>query len=549
MNDFLSKLLNINPKIDELDLPSPLVNLNPAVKNDEQSIIPTSDLKDTNLVKKENLNLPEKPDFNKLIETEIKDANSDTTDEQDLDSAISKAQSPIEKYNNLLKSYSSLKTRPNMVGDLTRLQSEGTEGANLFGAGAKVAQGLASRYGANIGDAQDLVKNLKEQNQQLPKNIEEAQTINQMAVMADPNSDISKFSRDRAIDMLGRLNPNMSEEQKNQLKNTLSTMSASDLEKIGFKGAASGLGTIRPFMNTDRVTKEGHPVKFDPNSGTYYDGITNRPISNNESIPRDIARKLEQTGNYGYITPQGAVEIKPSGSIGKPLQTNEQKLENKPTDVTETDLNKINPKFYKDNFLKVRSELQNDKDIESARKMSSNVTNILTKLNALDPKNPKVDSGIKEALAAQAGSISVGGGRLAEGVIKEFGGAGGIQARMSRYLDENFKGQMSPEDIKFFKDFSLKMAKAAQQDALDKSQIYMDQVKSFPGFEGAIDDANAAKLLHVDSLMKNTTLDKYYKNQQEKAQKTIIKKGYNPKTNQTQFIYSDGTKEIKDGKL
>lgn len=31
--------------------------------------------------------------------------------------------------------------------------------------------------------------------------------------------------------------------------------------------------------------------------------------------------------------------------------------------------------------------------------------------------------------------------------------------------------------------------------------------------------------------------------------KTVVKKGFNPNTNQTQFIYSDGTKEIKDGKL
>ena len=30
--------------------------------------------------------------------------------------------------------------------------------------------------------------------------------------------------------------------------------------------------------------------------------------------------------------------------------------------------------------------------------------------------------------------------------------------------------------------------------------------------------------------------------------KTVVKKGYNPKTNQTQLIYSDGSKEIVDGK-
>lgn len=33
------------------------------------------------------------------------------------------------------------------------------------------------------------------------------------------------------------------------------------------------------------------------------------------------------------------------------------------------------------------------------------------------------------------------------------------------------------------------------------------------------------------------------------SNKMVVKKGYNPKTNQTQLIYSDGTKEIKDGRL
>ena len=38
------------------------------------------------------------------------------------------------------------------------------------------------------------------------------------------------------------------------------------------------------------------------------------------------------------------------------------------------------------------------------------------------------------------------------------------------------------------------------------------------------------------------------KPEEKKGEKTIVKKGYNSKTNQTQFIYSDGTKEIVDGK-
>ena len=34
----------------------------------------------------------------------------------------------------------------------------------------------------------------------------------------------------------------------------------------------------------------------------------------------------------------------------------------------------------------------------------------------------------------------------------------------------------------------------------------------------------------------------------QEGEKSVVRKGYNPKTNKTQLIYSDGTKEIVDGK-
>ena len=46
----------------------------------------------------------------------------------------------------------------------------------------------------------------------------------------------------------------------------------------------------------------------------------------------------------------------------------------------------------------------------------------------------------------------------------------------------------------------------------------------------------------------STTSSNSSSSKKSAPQKTVVKKGYNSKTNQTQLIYSDGTKEIVNGK-
>jgi hypothetical protein len=437
-----------------------------------------------------------------------------------------------------------------LLSDFQRLknaqdkQLQDQKNIRLRAAARGFADSVAAGHGANIDDEKEFV------NREMKFAAQPVQDImTQMKLGGsdanDPNSDVSKFAREQAVNVMARLNPKINREE--YLKK-FEGMSAAQLEKLGFKGSGN-VGTIRPFTPTDRTTMNGEPIKFDPNTGQWLAGNAGRPIGDNEAVPRDIARKLDQSGNYGYVTPKGAIEVGTSKTAQKvpAPQVDEDTGEALPTQVKEGDINQINPKIYKENFLKAREDLMHDKDIEQARKVNQNATNILSKVNALEPGKP-VDSGIAEALAAQAGSISVGGGRLAEGVIKEFGGAGGIENTIKRYTTKMINGQMTPEDIKFFRDFALKMQTAAAQDAQDKSQIYIDRVKSLPGFEGSIDNQNAAKLLNLDNLMKNTYVDKY--NQMQTDSKKGEVKRLDPKTGRT-AVFNAKTKQFlrwDDGK-
>ncbi len=387
----------------------------------------------------------------------------------------------------------------------------------------QIAQGLARGYGADIGAGDAGIKALQEQAKLPVANIKQqidtakeamgtaktAFDYQETQKMADPKSDISKFYQEQAKAALKKLNPDSEMD--------FSGISANQMMK---NPMIKALMSQQPHINGFGQfidAKTGHPLVSRSAMGQVevIDTITGQKVDQNTLVARPIGYQDPTSGLRGNLTAQG-MYIPGQGpatqqSAPVPLKdaiTGEIQKAQPPTAVDELQLNKMNPKIYKESFLKTREDLMHDKEIEQARKVNSNVTNILTKLNALDPNDPKVDAGIKEALAAQAASISVGGGRLAEGVIHEFQGSGGLMNKIKRYVDEKGPGYMSPEDVDFFKKFAIKMQKAVTQDAIDKSQTYVDRVKAMP-FGVSIDDANARKLLNLGSLMQNTTADTY----------------------------------------
>lgn len=125
-------------------------------------------------------------------------------------------------------------------------------------------------------------------------------------------------------------------------------------------------------------------------------------------------------------------------------------------------------------------------------------------------------------LAKQADQDSA----VREGEVKLFMGAGSVPERLRSQFAKFVNGELqTPKQRKQV----LELIKEVHQKNL---QQYKDYVK--PIYEQA--DA-----MGVDRKMLDRSLNV--------EQKTLVKKGYNSKTNETQFIYSDGTTEIKPGKL
>lgn len=107
--------------------------------------------------------------------------------------------------------------------------------------GGKLGQAIAAKGGAKIDDNTGLVNSLR-QGVQDPLTQIKNESI---AGSADPNSDISKFARERAIDVIQKMNPKANIDD---YRNKFSKMSAMDLEKLGFKGI-SQMG-ITPYQQS-----------------------------------------------------------------------------------------------------------------------------------------------------------------------------------------------------------------------------------------------------------------------------------------------------------
>lgn len=87
-------------------------------------------------------------------------------------------------------------------------------------------------------------------------------------------------------------------------------------------------------------------------------------------------------------------------------------------------------------------------------------------------------------------------------------------------------------------------AKASSKEARRTKFLQLIEIKKQLGEDFSSDKKNAKTLEgEIASLGVKKT-----EPAQVKTEKTVVKKGYNPATNQTQFIYSDGTSEIVDGK-
>ena len=184
------------------------------------------------------------PKNNAIIEQEINEANQFA---ESLPQELPAVKSKTDQYADLLNSYKQLKPAQEQyqqsLGGLSMLQ-----GAN------QIAQGLARGYGADIGAGEAGIKALKEQAQAPLESLQQQMQLGKAYLgletevqMIDPNSDISKFSRQQAAKAMATKEGKLDVELEDKYNQQFSGMSAAQLQKLGFKGIGA-MGALTPYQ-------------------------------------------------------------------------------------------------------------------------------------------------------------------------------------------------------------------------------------------------------------------------------------------------------------
>ena len=147
------------------------------------------------------------------------------TDIPDIKTGDNPKLSLLDQYRQLMQQKQDKNTNLNML-----------QGAN------QIAQGIASGYGGKIGDGSEAVNQLrKNADQPLEQFLGQGKVAELKSTLEnnDANSDISKLARQQAVLVMQKLNPTMTKDDIQKLNDNFSTMSASELEKLGFKGVTA----------------------------------------------------------------------------------------------------------------------------------------------------------------------------------------------------------------------------------------------------------------------------------------------------------------------
>jgi len=192
----------------------------------------------------------------------------------------------------------------------------------------------------------------------------------------------------------------------------------------------------------------------------------------------------------------------------------------------------VEDKFHRTKALKKRQEITKDKTYQEAQKTIGAIENIRELAN--------------DAKEHGGQSLAMLGPKLAKGIAGEVGVL--TELDVTRYI-QNPELIRSLEDTvsKLLKgkltghthDNLMRLAEIMEKDArMKQKRLIGNEAKLYSRIMG-IPEAQALSYFDPDAPVFDPTA---------KGEKTLVTKGYNKKTNKTQLIYSDGSKEIVEGK-
>ncbi len=406
-----------------------------------------------------------------------------------------KSNLPLSKTNQILANYQALRMAQ-------AAKNQNLQNAGYLSAGNQIAQALAYGRGAKIGEGSEQVAALRKDAEEPVQDAVQNIKYGDEQELADPASSVSNFYRDSATAILKKLYPNRSEDE---IRENLKDLSALQIQKIpGLKQALGNLGSKPNLKHIDIVGADGkaHAMVVDLNDPSLIKDIGVKAYA--QAIKNDpttgLLASVSRSGGPNQATPVGLTNQKLSDSATEDNEFNE------------SDLNKLNPKLYKDRFIPIKKEILADPEVKRAMSVNSSVTSLLEKLKP-DVPAEKIDAGLAGAIQQQSASITAGTNRVAASITDKYKGTGGLAARFNRALENNVNGTMTEEDRDMFVKYAKDLQIAAQMTANDAAQKHIENLRGVgftdkDGNQIEINDSNARKLLNIDSLTKNSYIDR-----------------------------------------
>lgn len=339
-----------------------------------------------------------------------------------------------------------LSSYQNILKQLQDKRKDNNLTVNMARAGNQIAQALASGYGAKIGDGSDTLNAIQKSNEQDIADYHE-QISNQSD---DPNSDISKFAKEQAVVAMQRLNPKMTPEQIDNLRNNFNNMSAKQLEQLGFKGV-SGLNksltnhAISPVRGM--MTADGHPIGTDVNPGTeggrLVDLMTGKQIQPNTKLVNQIPKVDPITGEITYVSPESVNNKAASTTVNPDGST------------------KFQPTVAQRKALEIQGK-QFDKQVTAPMQQLRDANSLVEELAS---NNKLQIPAVRDRIA----KIAKGAGALTVYDEQSFGGSKALADQLEQYIQTQTDSTFTPENRKAFSEL-LKTFTKQSNEAFDSTK-------------------------------------------------------------------------------
>lgn len=373
---------------------------------------------------------------------------------------------------------------------LTSDRRDTNRNLDMLMGGNQIAQAIASGYGGKIGDGSEALNQLRKTAEMPSTDLlgqsKAADTGNELQ-MNDPNSDISKFARERAISMATKMGVS-----PESIK-SLDKMSAKQLEKLGLYkndplAQGSKLGLYYTTIRDDK-TGQDRVVGIDRQTGQIVNDIGGKTYS-------DKIIENKQTGQNEVYKQGAGVSTLDKTTTQTSDEAAKKQAETKTEYDSPTSLNKVNPKLYK-KFTDLQGDFS--KDMKESRETATAVTNLAAKLKP--GQSMKIDSGLLGGIQTQAAKMAGQKGVLTDQDLVKFAGAGGVGAAIDRFFSGNFDGEMSEQDVNFFKAFAKKMEGSLAEDITNRSKLYSGQIlNESKDYLPGLSEQDVSKWLQVDQV-------------------------------------------------